>query len=90
MRWPFLDEALVLTLLAQPLWAVADLSQPAGVGDKAVLREAARRLGLARASARPKRAVQFGTRIAQQSNCKKFGSNSRANKAHGGALEMVL
>ena len=90
MRWPFLDEALVLTLLAQPLWTIADLREPHGQGDKAVLRAVAARLGLPRAAARPKRAMHFGTRIAKQLNCRVFGSNSAANKAKEGAREMVV
>lgn len=38
-RFPFLDEDVIRTLLDIPLWEIADLDQPSGVGDKKILRE---------------------------------------------------
>ncbi|KAJ7943334.1 Asparagine synthetase domain-containing protein 1 [Quillaja saponaria] len=38
-RFPFLDEDVIRILLDIPLWEVADLDQPSGVGDKKILRE---------------------------------------------------
>ncbi|KAK1382310.1 hypothetical protein POM88_020045 [Heracleum sosnowskyi] len=38
-RFPFLDEDVIRTLLDIPLWEIADLDQPSGVGDKIILRE---------------------------------------------------
>lgn len=38
-RFPFLDEDVIRTLLDIPLWKVANLSQPSGIGDKKILRE---------------------------------------------------
>lgn len=38
-RFPFLDEDVIKTLLDIPLWEIADLNQPSGVGDKKILRE---------------------------------------------------
>lgn len=38
-RFPFLDEDVIRTLLDIPLWEIADLNQPSGVGDKKILRE---------------------------------------------------
>jgi len=61
----------------------------AGEGDKRVLREVARRLGLARASGRVKRAIQFGTRLGKLSNVRDFGSNRAANLAHAGTVALA-
>ncbi|XP_022776741.1 asparagine synthetase domain-containing protein 1 isoform X3 [Durio zibethinus] len=70
-RFPFLDEDVIRTLLDIPLWEVADLDQPSGKGDKKILRE---------------RAIQFGSRIARESNRKNFGSNRAANQASAGSV----
>ena len=76
-RFPFLDEKVVSFLAARPLHHIADLSLPPGVGDKMLLRSVAQRIGLASASREVKRAIQFGTRIAKQSNKATFGSNRK-------------
>ena len=67
-RFPYLDEGVVTFLATEPLAHIADLQQPPGVGDKAVLRHAARELGLRGCAALVKRAIQFGSRIAKLSN----------------------
>ncbi|XP_012847760.1 PREDICTED: asparagine synthetase domain-containing protein 1 isoform X2 [Erythranthe guttata] len=85
-RFPFLDEDVIKTLLDIPLWEIADLDQPSGVGDKKILREVARLLGLNEAAILPKRAIQFGSRIARESNRKNFGSNRAANQASAGSV----
>jgi hypothetical protein len=51
-----------------------------GLGDKKVLRQALKQLGLPEASRRVKRAIQFGSRIGKLSNRREFGSNRAANK----------
>lgn len=38
-RFPFLDEDVIRALLDIPLWEIADLNQPSGIGDKKILRE---------------------------------------------------
>lgn len=84
-RFPFLDEEVVETLLDMPLWDIVDLRLPIGNGDKRVLREVAMRLGLPGAASLPKRAIQFGSRIARESNKREFGSNRAANQASAGS-----
>ncbi|PKI44422.1 hypothetical protein CRG98_035154 [Punica granatum] len=85
-RFPFLDEDVIKILLDIPLWEIADLEQPSGRGDKKILREVAKLLGLSEASILPKRAIQFGSRIARESNRKNFGSNRAANQASAGSI----
>ena len=72
-----------------PLRALADLRLPPGTGDKRVLRACAARLGLARAAARVKRAIQFGSRLGQQANRRDFGSGRKANAVSGGSVRLA-
>ncbi|KAM3359178.1 asparagine synthetase domain-containing protein 1 isoform X1 [Capsicum galapagoense] len=85
-RFPFLDEDVIRILLDIPLWEIADLDQPIGIGDKKILREVAHLLGISEAASLPKRAIQFGSRIARESNRKNFGSNRAANQASAGSV----
>lgn len=87
-RFPFLDEDVISVLLNIPLWEVANLDQPSGIGDKKILREVAELLGLYEAAVLPKRAIQFGSRIARESNRKNFGSNRAANQASAGSVRI--
>ncbi|KAL6623542.1 hypothetical protein ACP70R_033421 [Stipagrostis hirtigluma subsp. patula] len=87
-RFPFLDENVVKTLLEIPLWEIAKLDEPVGKGDKKILREVAKLLGLQEAALQPKRAIQFGSRIARESNRKNFGSNRAANQASAGSVQI--
>jgi hypothetical protein len=75
--FPFLDERVVELIQKLPLAEVLDLSKPPGEGDKAVLRNVATRLGLTSCSNLVKRAVQFGTRIAKDTNQQHMGSNRK-------------
>lgn len=61
----------------------------AGTGDKIILREALRQLGLPRAAGRVKRAIQFGTRIGNQANRRDFGSNRAANLKNAGSVRLA-
>ena len=63
--FPFLDENVVQLLQDLNLNQIADLTAAPGHGDKQILREAARLVGLKNCTALVKRAVQFGTRIAK-------------------------
>lgn len=87
-RFPFLDEGVMTRLLRTPLSAVADLREPQGVGDKMVIRGVAERLNLPRAARRVKRAIQFGTRIARESNRREFGSGRKANARSAGQVKI--
>lgn len=57
-RFPFLDEDFASFLSTVPLHHICDLSKPAGTGDKRILREAAKKLGLINTSTFSKRAIQ--------------------------------
>ena len=83
-RFPFLDEGVAARLLATPLCDVADLAETAG-GDKLLIREAARRLGMRRAAARAKRAIQFGSRVSKRFDVSAFESLGRAARGAGDA-----
>ena len=57
-----------------------DWSAQRGAGDKKLLRYIAKEsFGLQWASSFEKRAIQFGSKIAKQTNVAKFGSNRKAN-----------
>ncbi|XP_063615038.1 asparagine synthetase domain-containing protein 1-like [Penaeus indicus] len=75
-RFPYLDEDVVSMLNSLPIWRKANLNMPRGVGEKILLRTACARLGLTTAAGLPKRAIQFGSRIAKLENSKEKGSDT--------------
>ncbi|XP_055472584.1 asparagine synthetase domain-containing protein 1 [Psammomys obesus] len=64
-RFPFLDENVVSFLNSLPVWEKVDLTLPRGIGEKLILRLAAMEVGLPASACLPKRAIQFGSRIAK-------------------------
>lgn len=64
-RYPYLDLAFVRYVSSLPVAAKCVFTLPPGEGDKLLIRLAARRVGMERAGARVKRAMQFGTRSAK-------------------------
>lgn len=65
-RHPFLDERLMAAVRACGPCTLYDLSLPLGVGDKRALRALGRTLGLGASTRLQKRAIQFGTRLANK------------------------
>ena len=89
-RHPFLDERVILQALRyHPLSSLADLRMALGVGDKLVLREVLRKLGLPHAAGRVKRAIQFGTRLAKVTNAAHFGGTRQANAKSAGSVRLA-
>lgn len=75
-RFPFLDEDVVSFLNSLPVWLKTDPGLPRGTGEKQLLRQAARLLGLTSSSKLPKRAIQFGSRIAKLESSGEKGSET--------------
>lgn len=74
-RLPYLDERLVQFLAELPICVKADLRLPVGIGDKIILRALAHRFGLRLTAVEPKRAIQFGSKIAKAESRKEKGSH---------------
>lgn len=76
VRFPFLDEQFVDYLRTVPIWLKTDLRLARGIGEKFLLRFVAREyLQLHQSSKYPKRAIQFGSRIAKLENRKEKASD---------------
>ncbi|CAF4825888.1 unnamed protein product [Rotaria sp. Silwood1] len=76
VRFPYLDEQLVNYLRSIPIWHKADLRLARGIGEKYLLRYIARHyLSLEQSSKYPKRAIQFGSRIAKLESKKEKASD---------------
>ncbi|XP_077175564.1 asparagine synthetase domain-containing protein 1 [Paroedura picta] len=84
-RFPFLDEAVVSFLNSLPVWEKADLTLPRGIGEKLLLRLAATELSLTASSVLPKRAMQFGSRIAKLESGNEIASDKCLRLQSGSA-----
>lgn len=87
-RHPFLDEEVMAAIRCLPLAALADLTRPPGEGDKLVLRNAARLLGLFGCAERVKRAIQFGTGLGRLVGLRDHGSTRAARASGGGSRQL--
>lgn len=65
IRFPYLDTAVMGYLSSLPIYIKTDPRYTRAIGDKILLRQLARELGLSRASVEAKRAVQFGSKTAK-------------------------
>jgi len=72
-RHPFLSLSVVSFLARLPVHLKMDPRLETGVGDKMLLRLAARKIGLVEASARRKRAMQFGSHSARMGGGEREG-----------------
>nr|CDS18843.1 asparagine synthetase domain containing protein [Echinococcus granulosus] len=81
-HYPFLDERIVHYLALLPLENKADLTLHRGEGEKQLLRAVATSLGLWTAARLPKRALQFGSRVAKSESLHKVvGADSNVLNA---------
>lgn len=74
---PYLDEQLVAYIQSLPVSQIADLDRGLGEGDKQILRDAARSLGLRAGADLVKRAIQFGSLAAKITSEKYYGSRRK-------------
>ena len=72
-RFPYLDERVVNYLSSLPIEYKMNLALDRGHGDKMILRAAAIHLGLKKTASEPKRAIQFGSKIAKLEKRKEKG-----------------
>ena len=75
--FPYLDEDVVSFLQSLSLNEIVNFDEPPGIGDKKILRCASKLLGLKDCTEYVKRAIQFGTNIAKQTNIATKGSNRK-------------
>jgi asparagine synthetase B (glutamine-hydrolysing) len=87
-RLPFMDEEVIRFALETDLEVLVDLNLPLGEGDKIILRNCLRILGLGRTAARQKRALQFGSRLAKAANEAQFGGTRKANQHFAGKVRL--
>lgn len=72
---PYLDEEFVSFVNSLPIQYKVDYTRPRGEGEKIILRRVAETLGLKSSSVLPKKAIQFGSKIAKLEGRKEKGSD---------------
>ncbi|KAL5255554.1 hypothetical protein ACHWQZ_G010954 [Mnemiopsis leidyi] len=72
---PYLDERFVSFVNSLPIQYKVDFTLPRGQGEKVILRKVAQNLGLDSSSALPKKAIQFGSKIAKLEGKKEKGGD---------------
>ena len=80
LRFPFFDNELI-NFLSQikDIEQVTNFKLQRGIGEKMLLRNVAKIKGFDLCYMFEKRAIQFGTKLAHETNVKKYGSNGKAN-----------
>jgi asparagine synthetase B (glutamine-hydrolysing) len=79
LRYPFFDYKLLDYLSSVDLKEVTNFEMPRGMGEKILLRKVCQNIGFKISHSFEKRAIQFGTKLAKETNIKKYGSNRKAN-----------
>lgn len=80
LRFPFFDLDLIEYLSSvENIEYITDFTRSRGTGEKIILRKICENLGFFISHNFEKRAIQFGTRLAKETNIKKYGSNRKAN-----------
>jgi asparagine synthetase B (glutamine-hydrolysing) len=80
LRYPFFDfELLSFLASVEDIKNVTNFEMPRGMGEKILLRKVCKNAGFKVAHCFEKRAIQFGTKLAKETNLKKYGSNRKAN-----------
>ena len=80
LRFPFFDVELISFLSTiKNIQNLTDFDQKRGTGEKIALRKICENLGFKIANSFEKRAIQFGTKLARETNIRKYGSNNKAN-----------
>lgn len=79
LRFPFLDIELISFLSRIDQNLITNFNLNRGEGEKILLRNIVKMLNFKISFLFEKRAIQFGTRLAKETNIKTYGSNRKAN-----------
>ena len=80
LRFPFFDFELINFLSSiKDINNVTNFNLKRGIGEKILLRNVGKLIGFNLSYMFEKRAIQFGTKLAHETNLKKYGSNRKAN-----------